>query len=45
MQVVTKHYADTYKEANEVLKLCNTEKATLLQDKEELEKMKNALEQ
>lgn len=42
---VAKHYADKYKEANEVLELRNIEKATLLQEKEKLEKTKSALEQ
>lgn len=45
MKEVAKHYADKYKEANEVLELRNTEKATLLQENEKLEKTKSALEQ
>lgn len=45
VQEVAKHYADKYKEANEVFELRNTEKATLLQEKKGLEKMKSALEQ
>lgn len=40
VQEVAKHYADKYKEANDVLKLRNTEKISLLQEKEELENKK-----
>lgn len=45
IQEVAKHYSEKYNEANEVLKLRNTEKRTLLQEKEELEKAKNVLDQ
>lgn len=45
IQEVAKHYTDKYKEANEVLKLCNTEKISLLQENYEIKKIKNALEQ
>lgn len=34
IQEVAKHYADKYKEANDVLKLRNIEKITLLQENE-----------
>lgn len=33
VQEVAKYYADKYNEANEVLKLCNTEKTTLVQER------------
>lgn len=45
IQEVAKHYTEKYKEANEVLKLCNTEKTSLLREKEEWEKKKTVLEQ
>lgn len=37
-------YAEKYREANEVLKLQNTEKAILEQEKKEVEKIKSDLE-
>lgn len=40
-----KHYVEKYKEANDVLKLRNLEKALLQQEKQEQEKLKEALEQ
>lgn len=45
VQEVAKYYAKKHKEANEVLKLRNTEKITLVQEKEKLEKTKYVLEQ
>lgn len=45
MKEEAKRYAEKYQEANEVLKLRNTEKATLVKEKQEQEKVKKALEQ
>lgn len=43
VQQVAKHYAEKYKKANEVLKLHNTEKITLLQEKMGIGEDKNVL--
>lgn len=45
MKEKAKHFTEKYKEANDVLKLRNTEKVILLQEKQEQEKVKDALEQ
>lgn len=45
MKEEAKHYTEKYEKANDVLKLRNSEKVTLSQKKQELEKTKKALEQ